>query len=129
MAPERHSGFFFINCSLIKRCWSMCSPGLWTSLVLLTVIRLLSQPFLPQEANTWVSKKGCGSSFVGNSLLFFPVKLETELILHFSRTLSLRIFNASFLPFLKKEISLNSYFFFFTVCRWNSCTSKLKFLQ
>lgn len=56
---------------------------------LLTMIMLVPQPLLPQEADMWVSKKNMVPPLLvtlseTHFIIYFPVKVDTKLILHFS---------------------------------------------
>ena len=100
----------FINCSLFKLCWSICGPGLWTSLVpLLTMSTLVHQPVLKTYgADRWMS----GMWF----LLGWRLLLKPTLFIYFScetrnkchtcyqwSSIYFRIFTASHLSFFFEE--------------------------
>ena len=100
----------FINCLLFKLCWTICGPGLWTSLVsLLAVSTLVHQTVLKTYgADTWLSRMWF--------LLGWRLLLRPTLFIYFSRetrnkfhtcyqwiSIYFRIFTAILLSFFFEE--------------------------
>ena len=107
---ERHFGLLYLSIARFLNCWSICGPGLWTSLVpLLAVSTLVPQPVLKTYgADRWVS----GMWF----LLGWRLLLKPTLFIYFScetrnkchtcyqwSSIYFRIFTANLLSFFFEE--------------------------